>query len=68
MCFSCKEKIVAILLKLKIVFKTNKPGAHQHRPVRTWFLKMDPVLIVGMRVCVCVFAPEVINNQWHDVA
>ena len=27
-----------------------------HRPVHTWFLKIDPVRIVGMhvRVCVCV--------------
>ena len=24
------------------------------RPVRAWFLKTDPVRIVGMRVCVCV--------------
>ena len=32
------------------------------RPERTWFLKMDPVWIVGMRVRVCVSAPEAINN------
>ena len=25
-----------------------------HRPAHTWFLKIDPVQIVGMRVCVCV--------------
>ena len=25
-----------------------------HRPARTWFLKIDPVRIVGMRACVCV--------------
>ena len=24
------------------------------RPAHTWFLKIDPVRIVGMRVCVCV--------------
>ena len=24
------------------------------RPAHTWFLKIDPALIVGMRVCVCV--------------
>ena len=33
---------------------------------RAWFLKIDPVRIVGMhacvRVCVCVSAPEAINN------
>ena len=31
-----------------------------------WFLKIDPVRIVsmcvGLRVCVCVSAPEAINN------
>ena len=33
---------------------------------RAWFLKINPVRIVGMRVCVCVcvcvYAPEAINN------
>ena len=37
-----------------------------HRPVHAWFLKIDPVRIVGMsvRVCACVYvsAPEAINN------
>ena len=39
-------------------------------PVHTWFLKIDPVWIVGMRVrvCACVSAPEDINNYWYDVA
>ena len=34
------------------------------RPARAWFLEIDPVRIVGMRacVCVCVSAPEAINN------
>ena len=31
---------------------------------RTWFLKIDPVRIISMRVCVP--APEAINNNWHD--
>ena len=31
-----------------------------HRPVRAWFLKIDPVRIVGM--CVCVSAPEATNH------
>ena len=26
-----------------------------HRPTRTWFLIIDPVQIVGIRVCVCLF-------------
>ena len=35
-----------------------------HRPARACFLKIDPVRIVGLRVCVCVFvsAPDAINN------
>ena len=24
------------------------------RPAHTWFLKIDPVQIIGMRVCVCL--------------
>ena len=39
-------------------------------PAHAWFLKIDPVQIVGMCafacvcvcVCVCVSAPEAINN------
>ena len=33
-----------------------------HRPAHAWFLKIDPVQIVCMRVCVCVSAPKAINN------
>ena len=25
-----------------------------NRPARTWFLKIDPVRIIGIHVCVCV--------------
>ena len=46
-----------------------KPGT---QPVRAWFLKVEAVQIVSMcvclRVCVCVSAPEAINNYWRDVA
>ena len=31
-------------------------------PARAWFLKIDPMRIVGIRVCVCVSVPEAINN------
>ena len=37
-------------------------------PRQGWFYKIDPVQIVGISVCVCVSAPEAINNWWHDVA
>ena len=30
----------------------------------TWFLE---IALVDMSVCVCVSAPEAINNQWHDM-
>ena len=33
-----------------------------HRPARTWFLKIDPIWIIGMRVCVCMSVPKAINN------
>ena len=33
---------------------------HFLNQARAWFLKIDPVRIVGMRVCVS--APEAINN------
>ena len=34
-----------------------------HRLVRTWFLKIDSVQIIGM----CVSTPEGNNNQWRDM-
>ena len=33
-----------------------------HMPAYAWFLKIDPVRIIGMRVCVCVSTPKAINN------
>ena len=42
-------------------------------PARTWFLKIDPVWIVGMRVrvcaCVCPHPRLLITSgmMWHDV-
>ena len=35
-------------------------------PALAWFLKIDPVWIVGIHVCVS--APKTVNNWWHDVA
>ena len=37
--------------------------AHSRRP-RAWFLK---IVFVRVFVCVCVPAPEDINNQWRDM-
>ena len=36
---------------LKTLFK---PGARRPQAAHAWFLKIDPVRIVGMRVCMCV--------------
>ena len=47
-----------LLLNCKIIvhffIKVFKPGTCRPAPARAWFLKTDPVRIVGMRVCVCV--------------
>ena len=45
-----------------------KPGACQPH---AWFLKIDPMRIVGMRVCVCVCPrPRLLMTSgvmWHDM-
>ena len=41
-----------------------------HRPTHAWFLKIDPVWILGIYICVCVCVglsvclsvPEAVNN------
>ena len=40
-----------------------------HRPARTWFLKIDPVRIVGMHMCVCPCPRLLITSgmMWHDI-
>ena len=37
--------------------------------VCTWFLKIEPVQMVGMRVCVCVRPRLLITSgmMWHDM-
>ena len=43
------------------------------RPVHAWFLKIDPVQIVGMRACVCMCVcprPRLLitsDMMWHDM-
>ena len=31
-----------------------------------WFLNQKSLLCMNVCACVCVYASEVINNQWHD--
>ena len=44
-----------------------------HRPVCTWFLKIDPVRIVGMHVCLCMrvcLRPRLLITSgvmWRDI-
>ena len=42
-----------------------------HRPAHTWFLKIDPVRIVGMCACVCPLPRLLITSghgmMWHDI-
>ena len=52
--------VVAEILSSQMYQLLNQ--AHAGRPVHTWFPKIDPVRIVGMRACVCVSAPEAIKN------
>ena len=48
------------MLLVSFLFKQGALATGRH----AWFLKIDPVWIVSMcvRVCVCVSAPEAINN------
>ena len=48
-----------VILSLKSLFIVNNHMWFLNQ-ARTWFLKIDPVQIVGMRVCVST--PEAINN------
>ena len=53
------------------IFKPDARRSRRCRPARTWFLKFDPVRIIGIHVLVCVCvcaralcvsAPKDINN------
>ena len=41
------------LCTLPLIIILNQTHAG-HRPARAWFLKIDPVRIVDMHVCVCL--------------
>ena len=61
--FASYSKSTTYLFSGGISHLLNQARASR-RPVHVWFLKIDPVRIVSMCVylCVCVSAPEAINN------
>ena len=56
---------------MKLFFLLLLNQARASLPAHAWFLKIDPVRTVGMRVrvcaCACMSTPEAINNQWRDM-
>ena len=48
-------------LQIQVAALLESISVYLNQP-HTWFLQIDPVRIVGMCVCVCVSAPEAINN------
>ena len=48
-------------------FNVFKPGAHGRRPRVRGFLKLLWFARRYVCLCVCVSAPEAINNQWRDM-
>ena len=66
-CFFYNTFLVFILVSIPIhQYNVLNQACASHRPARAWFLKIDPVRIVGMRVHVCMSTPEAINNYWRD--
>ena len=45
------NNILLTLIEILVLLNQARAG---RRAVRAWFLKIDPVRIVGMRACVCV--------------
>ena len=48
---------MGLLFDIETRYKRNGPSHmayHIHFQASAWFLKIDPVRIVGMRVCLCV--------------
>ena len=50
---------------------TQEMSSGHRQLARAWFLKIDPVRIVGMRACVCVcLCPRLLITSgvmWHDI-
>ena len=62
-----------VLLNMRVLFKPSACRPQAGRPARAWFLKIDPVRIVGMHacgyVCVCQRPRLLITSgmMWRDV-
>ena len=46
--------VLSVTTKNLILLQFLNQAHAGHRPAHAWFLKIDPMWIVGMRVCVCV--------------
>ena len=57
---------LSMYIAIGLILLTNKQFLNQARtglwPAHAWFLRIALSANVGMRVCVCVSAPEAINN------
>ena len=63
-CYSCALIQVAYHSLWWLIFK---PGVRRPQAGARLVLEIDPVR-ERLYVCVCVSAPEAINNYWRDVA
>ena len=54
-------RVIVHLYDFTVIIYLNQAHAG-HRPAHVWFLKIDPVRIISMRVHVCVSAPKAIYN------
>ena len=67
--WACENQPCEHKLHQVIFFKTRRVPATGLRLAQAWFLKIDPVWIVGMHVCVCLRLRVLITSSvmWCDM-